>query len=218
MVNAVHDWSNGWIKEGHYISYFAEGTEYYEQVKARDFAHYVYDWHEVIAAGVESGPTVPQLLELTKSYDVSTRRNQIWQVIFGIKGQGYVYVELPTDLHRHGIPKAAKPNPNLRTVSHYEEWMSTFIEPTFLTEHFMIRPTLDRINFSVYNPNAQALLDFKLRFMINKMETLRLGQVQNNIVTPTEETWRDIMDKLHKQLIPCRPLSLYPVRAPAEAR
>ena len=72
-------------------------------------------------------------------------------MIFGIKGQIYIYIELPTDIARHGIPKRAKPSSDLREVGQFEEYMSSFHEPTFLTEHFMMRPDTQQIDFSAYN-------------------------------------------------------------------
>lgn len=211
------DWSDGWIKEGYFLNYLKDGIFYYEHVMMRDFGHWEYDWFETIHALSESGPRVPELLEITKGYDAATSSNQIWQLIFGIKGQAYIYVEFPTDIHRHGIPKVPKPSSTMRRVSHFEEWMSPFDEPTFITEKFMLRPDLDRINLSAYNPNNQAITDLTLNFFINKMITERVGTVTNGVQEPEKERWRETLDKLYKRLIPVRPISLYPVRAPAEA-
>ena len=108
------EWSQGWIKTGFFISYYMEGVKYYEYVVARDFAHYVYTWHESVAPGEESGPTVISNLLITRGYDSKTNLNRIWQVIFGIRGEVYVYVELPTDIHRHGLPKIPKPTTEMK--------------------------------------------------------------------------------------------------------
>jgi len=211
------DWSDGWIKEGYFISYLKDGVFYYEHVLMRDFAHWEFDWYETVDANSSSGPHVPEQLEITKGYDSTTNTNHIWQLIFGIKGQAYIYIELPTDIHRHGIPKVPKPSSDWRRVSHFEEWMSPFDEPSFITEHFMLRPDLDRINISVYNPNDQDLTDLTLNFFINKMITERVGTVTNGRQTPSSARWTETLDKLYRRLIPVRPISLYPVRAPAEA-
>ena len=218
------EWSDGWIKEGYFISYLKDGVHYFEYVLMRDFGHYEWEWGyppeaapQTILAGQESGPYVPDYLELTKAYDEKTKLNQIWQVIWGMKGQVLLYVELPTDTHRHGIPKVPKPRTNLRRVSHFEEWMSPFDEPCFITEHFMMRPDLDRINFSAYNPNAQDEPDLVLNFFLNKMVTERIGTVTNGVQEPTSDKWSETLDKLYRRLIPVRPISLYPVMAPAEA-
>lgn len=217
VTDALKNWSDGWIKEGHFISYLVEGTWYYEQVVQRDFAHWEYPWFETIASGVESGPQIPADLEITKGYDEVSNTNQIWQIIWGMKGQVLLYVELPTDTHRHGIPKQPKPNSLNRRTSHFEEWMSPYDEPSFITEHFLMRPDVDRINLSAYNEEPQAETDLMLNFFINKMKTERLGTASNGTVNATKDKWADVLDKLYRRQIPCRPISLYPVTAPAEA-
>lgn len=215
----MKDWSCGWIKEGHFISYNVDRISYFEYVVQRDFAHWEYPWFETIQPGIESGPQVPADLEITKSYNELTFENQIWQLIWGMKGQVLLYVELPTDTHRHGIPKQPKPNAVNRRTSHYEEWMSPYDEPSFITEHFLMRPDVDRINFSAYNNQPQAETDLMLNFFINKMKTDRIGTVDtvSGATATTRDKWADTLDKLARRQIPCRPISLYPVTAPAEA-
>lgn len=226
------EWSD-WIREGYFISYEHEGVRCYEHVISRDFAHWVLMW-DSIASGQESGPTVPPYLEITKGYDRRTNTNQFWQLIFGIVGQVYVYIELPTDLHRHGIPKLTKPSSADRAISHFEEWMSPYLEPTFITEHIMMRPGYDRINISMYNPTAITITP-RLNFMIAKFITERVGTQEGSmLLTPTVEgdpadpavkrkndllkaRWQETLEKLYKRQIPHRPLTLEPVRAPAEA-
>jgi len=211
------DWSDGWLKEGFYISYIREGTRYYEHIIQRDMAHWEYPWPETITSLADSGPYTPDDLEITRGYKAETNLNHIWQLIFGIKGQVYIYVELPTDLHRHGISKVPKPSPSMRQVSHFEEWMSPFMEPTFITEHFLMRPDCPQMSLSAYNPNAINLTDVRLNFFISKMITETIGVATNNALTPKKERFREILEKLHKQLVPCTPISILPVSMPAEA-
>jgi hypothetical protein len=208
------EWSHGWLLEGMFISYVRNRTRYYEYVIARDIAHYEYEWHETIQAGKTSGPKVPDYLVVTLGYDEATNENQIWQLIFGIKGQVYIYIELPTDLHRHGLPKVPKPTPDLRQISHFEEWMSPYQQPSFVTEHFMLKPGLDRIAFSAYNPQD---IDIKpwLNIFVNKMITERIGTEYEGVLTPTANRYKEILEKLYKRLVPHRPITLMPVRAPA---
>ena len=110
----------------------------------------------------------------------------MWQMIFGIKGQIYIYIELPTDLHRHGLAKRAKPSSDLREVSHFEEYMSSFHEPTFLTEHFMMRPETFKIDFSAYNPQSITMRNIRLNIMINKMIPERIGSLDNMALSCAE--------------------------------
>lgn len=224
-----NEWSEGWIKEGFYISYVREGIEYFEHVSQRDFGHWEYDWPETIISHATSGPLVPADLEITRGYDFSNNTNQIWQVIFGIKGQVFIYIELPTDLHRHGIPKVPKPSSTIRRVSHFTEWMSPFTEPSFITEHFMMRPDTIHIAFDAYNPGEINHTDVTLNIMINKMVTERIGTneygILNTPIIPNnpnmtqklKDRWMETLTKLYKRQIPHRPITIQPVRAPAEA-
>jgi len=219
------EWSEGWIKEGHFISYVREATRYYEYVLARDLAHYEYPFGaENISDGPTSiptldtlGPFTPNWLEITKGYNKEKNTNQVWQMIFGINAEVYIYVELPTDTHRHGFPKIPKPSATVRRVSHLEEWMSSFMEPTFITEHFLMRPDCSQVALSAYNPQAIDITDLKLNFFISKLVAERIGTVERGVQTPASEAWRDVLDKLYRRLIPHRPITLLPVTMPAEA-
>ncbi len=219
------DWSAGWILDGQNISYMREGVTYFEKIVKRDLGHWEYNWHETITNGTESGPEVPALLEITRGYNKATHLNYLWQLIFGIKGQVYIYIELPTDTHRHGIPKRPKPGSVQWTVSHFEDWMSPFHEPSFLTEHFLMRPDTDRINLSAYNPEAtyvtSGMRSVILNFFINKMVSERIGTAHHDdsglVLTPTRPAFRETLEKMYKHQIPVRPITLLPVRMPAEA-
>jgi hypothetical protein len=211
------EWSEGWVKEGYYISYLVDNITYYERVIMRDFAHYVYAWPETITAGETSEGQIPEDLEVTRGYDPKTNLNHIWQMIFGIKGQAYIYIQLPTDVKRHGT--AVKPwhSRELREVAHFEEWMSPFHEPSFITEHWLKRPETYRISFDAYNPNDIALTDLKLNFFINKLVTERIGTEEKGELVATQPRFEDVLKKLSQRQIPCRPISIMPVRLPAAA-
>lgn len=219
------DWSDGWIKNGHFLSYRKAMIIYYEHVSRRELSHYEWDWSDAeghaqaIPALDSRGPVIPSFLEVTQEYDPDTKENRIWQLIFGLSAQALIYIQLPADTDRHGLPKIPKPRDDMRRVCHFEDWMSPFDEPTFLTEHFMMRPGLDRIAFEAYNPNEQAIQagDFTLNFFVNRMVTERVGTVKNGVLSPTSDRWRETLDKLYKRLIPVRPITLYPVQAAAEA-
>jgi len=215
------EWSDGWLREGYYLSYMREGVVYYERVVMRDLAHYEYPWPETVPAGETSGPFVPDKLQVTRGYDPRTNLNRIWQLIFGIKGEALIYVELPTDLKRHGLPKQPWHTKEVREVAHFEEWMSPFHEPSFLTEHFMLRPDAYRIDFSAYNPQDIDLTDLRLNIFIAKMVTERIGTETYTEVgvalTPTRPRFKEVLDKLYRRLVYHRPITIMPVRAPAEA-
>lgn len=219
------EWSS-WLREGYFISYVRNSIRYYEYILYRDLAHYVYEWHETIQPYTESGPYVPGNITMTLGYEPDTFHNRIWQMIFGIKSQAYIYIEMPTDTHRHGLPKIPKPSSVIREVSHFEEWMSDFHEPSFVTEHIMMKPGYDRINFEAYNPSAIALKPY-LNVFIAKLTTERVGTERYGVlrtpVAPSDaeltelmrKKWAETLEKLYKGQIPQRPLTLAPVRAPA---
>ncbi len=219
------EWSS-WLREGYFISYVRNGIRYYEYILFRDLAHYVYEWHETVQPGATSGPYVPANIVMTLGYDPDTFMNRIWQIIFGIKGQAYIYLELPTDTHRHGLPKIPKPSSVIREVSHFEEWMSDFHEPSFVTEHIMMKPGYDRINFEAYNPHDIAIKPY-LNVFIAKLTTERVGTERYGVlrtpVAPDDAEltelmrikWAETLEKLYKGQIPQRLLTLSPVRAPA---
>jgi len=215
------NWSDGWLREGYYLSYMREGVTYYERVIMRDLAHFEYVWPETVPAGETSEGKIPDKLQVTRGYDPKTKLNRIWQLIFGIKGQAYIYVQLPTDAKRHGIPKQPWHSKELREVAHFEEWMSPFKEPTFLTEHFMIRPETHRISFDAYNPQDIDLTDLRLNFFIAKLVTERIGSEGYTevgvVLEPTRPRFKEILDKLYRRLVYCRPITILPVRAPAVA-
>ena len=223
------NWTEGWLKEGYYLSYEREGVTIYEYVKARDWAHYVYTWPETVTVGEASEGQIPDDLELTRGYDSTTNLNHIWQVIFGIKGQAYIYIQLPTDVKRHGTAKRPWHSNAFREVAHFEEWMSPYHEPTFVTEHFMVRPETYRLSFDAYNPESIDLTDLRLNFIIAKLVTERVGTEEyGELSTPVIEgspektrkiksKWEDTLSKLYRKQIPSRPITILPVRLPAEA-
>lgn len=223
-----HSWAE-WLKEGHYLSYLRDGTRYYESILFRDFAHWEYNWPERITTLTESGPYIPDDLEITRGYDPKTNHNQIWQFLIGIETQAYIYIELPTELHRHGIPKQPKPGTSIREVSHYEEYMSPFVEPSFITEHFLMRPDCLQIAFSAYNPTSITIRP-RLNIVMAKLVTERVGTEEEGELSTVDfgkgfekktarvqSRWSKTLELLYKGQIPCRPLTLYPIRAPAEA-
>jgi hypothetical protein len=217
----INSW-DAWLKEGQFVSYTRDNVRYYEQILYRDLARYVYHWPETVIAGSTSGPFVPSDIEITRGYDKTTGLNRIWQLIFGIKGQAYIYVQLPTDINRHGIPKVARPSAAHRDVAHFEEWMTPFREPSFITTHYLMRPDTLDIAFEAYNPETSDIPDLKLNVLMANMVTERIGteyvdDAGSNRVTADKPKFEEIINKLYRRVVPFRPLTIMPVRAPAES-
>jgi len=59
----------------------------------------------------------------------------------------------------------------------------------------------------------------RLNIMLNKLMTERIGTVEDGVPKTAngKAIYADVLDKLWRQTIPCRPISPLPVRAPAEA-
>jgi len=205
-------WSPGWLVEGHFISFEdpVERVTRYAFIKRREFADYEYTWPESIAPGETSGPHTIGYLEPT----VNLR--QCFQIVFGVKGEAWIYVNLPVDVARHGLPKIPKPTAAVREVAFYTQHMSPFDQPSWVTEHFLIRPITTFIALTAYNPTGIAVTP-RIRFLVNKLELELLGYEKEGELHPAEPRYEEVLDKLHRRVIPHRPLSLMPVRAPAEA-
>lgn len=185
-------------------------------VKRRDIAHIEYEWEESIATVTESGPVTISDLEVTTPW------TQMHQIIFGVMPQCYVYVQLPTDIERHGLPKRPKHTSAYWTVSHFGMHDSPFDNPSWNTEHFMQRPIDPYIALTIYN-KLEISITPQLNFFINKMELEHIGDEQADGTLEVAKDasgrpimkWQETLEKLSKRMIPHRPITLLPVRAPA---
>lgn len=198
-----------WLEEGYFYSYLQEKTRFYFMVYSRDFAHVEYQWPNTIATLTLDGPVTPADLETTDT-------KQIWQIIFGITPQCRIYVSMPTETARHGVAKKPQWTTTFSTVGHFEAEMSQWEQPSWITEHFMVRPITTFIAFTCYNPNVITIRP-RLNFYIAKCDMEPIGSEYNGVLTPASNRYSETLEKLYKRLIPHRPLTLLPVRAPAEA-
>lgn len=172
-----------WIAEGHFISVLSTvdaGARKYFFVKSREFSHYEYEWAQTIGALSFDGPRTINNLENTAKADT-----QIWQLIFGIDKQVYVYVHVPVDVDRHGVAKVPRQTAAFRTVGHYDGWMSPWMQPSWVTEHFLIRPDTPFIAVSCYNPQAITLTP-RLNFFINKLDLEKLGEEKEGLLIASD--------------------------------
>lgn len=199
-----------WLIEGHFLSFLYEKSQRkYYMVARRDIAHYEYEWASEIDSDEESGATTLSDLEATIPW------TQIHQLIWGVRPQCYIYVSLPTDIERHGIPKRATHTSAYRTVAHFGMHDSPFDCPSWNTEHFMQRPINPYIAFNIYNKTEIPITPV-LNFWINKMELEHIGdEAADGAQTPAKPKFAETLDRLCKRMIPHRPITLLPVRAPS---
>lgn len=228
MFDAVQDWT-GWIKEGHFLSYKLGFIKKYFYVEAVEFAHIEYEWAEEIDATTASGPYSMNDLEITRLSDPEAKGHygllgQIWQIIFGIRTQVLIYVQLPTDVERHGVPKRPKATSAFRNVGHYRKWMSPWYAPSFITEHFLIREFSPLISLSAYNPQVIALTP-EINFFIAKLAVEKIGEYNPEMsrdtpgwpLKPVKPEYMETLRKLDSKIKPCRPITVLAVKSPATA-
>ena len=212
MSEPIETWA-GWLREGYFYSYREQQVRKFFNILHRDWAHFEYTWPETVASGGMSGPFTVDDLETTKE-------NQIWQVIFGISHDVYIYTHVPTDVDRHGVAKVPRPTTNLREVGHFRMQDSWFDKPSFITEHFLLKPEVPYIAFSLYNPQNIAFQEdynpVKLNIYIAKCEMEWIGEEMKGQLVPADGRFQETLDKLYRRIIPHRPLTLMPLRAPAK--
>ena len=213
MIETSFDSWSEFLKEGHFYSFREQDVRKYFNVLFRDLGRIEYHWDEDVAPGAVSGPVTIADLETTKE-------NQLWQVIFGVNVDVYVYVHIPTDIDRHGVAIKPKQTATLREVGLYRMQDSWWDKPSFITEHFLLKPEVPYIAFSVYNPRnitfRHAYNPIKLNFYIAKCEMEWIGETLKNVQNPADARFAETLDKLHRRVIPHRPITLVPLRAPAK--
>lgn len=206
-----------WLKEGHFISLRKSTCEHaYYTISQRELARYEWEWANPINPLTLDGPNTVSDMEIT-----AEEGEQLWQFIFGFDKQVFVSVQLPTDIDRHGVAKRPKMTTSYPYVGNYEVYMSPFDCPSFITEHFLSRPDCQYPAFTIYNPLGVAVTPH-FNFLINKLMLEKIGEevLQGTRIAlqPAQPCFAEVLDKLYRRVIPNRPITLYPVRAPAEAR
>jgi len=211
-LTGYEEWA-GWLKEGRFYSYREQQERHYFMVLFRDWAHFEYTWEETVEPDSFSGPVTITNLETTKE-------NQIWQVIFGLSHDVRMYVHVPTDIDRHGVAKRPRQTSGFRPVGHYGIQDSFWDRPSFVTEHFLLKPEAPYIAFSVHNPrNIAFQADYnplRLNFYFAKCEMERIGTVTKGVQNAATPRFTETLDKLYRRVIAHRPLTLVPLRAPAK--
>ena len=212
MSEPIEAWS-GFLREGYFYSYLEQQVRKFFNVLYREWAHIEYTWEEDVAPYTVSGPVVLGNLETTKE-------NQIWQVIFGISNDVYIYTHVPTDIDRHGVAKVPKQTSTLREVGHYRMKDSWWDKPSFATEHFLLKPEVPYMAFTAYNPQRITFREnynpIKLNIYVCKCEMEQIGEESKGQLQAADGRFNETLDKLYRRVIPHRPLTLVPVRAPAK--
>ena len=211
-------WSK-WLVEGNYFSYYDQVVKKYFFVKRRDFAHYEWEWGfpevpaeaRVVSSMTPSGPYICPHVKPTKP-------SQVYQFIWGQKPDVWIYVELPTQTKRHGLPLRRWPNKMLREVAHFTQQMSPYDRPSFITEHFLVPKLCDLAEYTCFNPLDIDVIPY-MNFYVNKINAEHIGDEyvkdETLVLEPAKSYYTEILDRLHRKLVYHRPITLMGVVAPA---
>jgi hypothetical protein len=214
-----------WQKECNFISYLYEGARHYYHILRRDWSHIEVDWPNTVDTLTSDGPHIFNDVQPTEA-------DKPFQVIFGFQPQGMIYVNLPQETMRHGVPRRPTMTAAYRPVAHYRSWETPYYQPSWITEHWLFAKFLPFAGYTYYN-TEDITLQPTLNFYLGKCELEHIGDVwvteeagrdaqgrqvttQRYEVQPAESPrFDDLLMKLHQRLIPSRPLTLQPVRSMA---
>ena len=218
-------WTGRWLLEGDFLSFWEETYERFFFVRRRDFAHLEWEFgypdiaeaDRPIAPGETGGPYTFEGIKPTM-WSEKTNIFQIYQWIAGIKPDVKWYIQLPSEQKRHGTPKLPWPKKGYPEIAHFTMQMSPFDRPTFFTEHFLVPKLCDTAGIEVYNPLPITVTPY-FNFYINKLELEFIGDVtQAGERIPASTRYTDVLENLYRKVAKYRPITLFPVSAPAAQR
>lgn len=154
----------GWLKQGYRIGikYMNTPEKFYFITNTKP-ARYVHKWSKDITLDNVSGPENITKLE-------PGRKEVLYQTIFGIKPNVYIYTNLPADTRLGGIAEEAEARSGFREIGAITQDMSIFDAPDFVTEMFLMKDTTQEYPFLyAYNPTNRTLRP-SLNFLINKCD------------------------------------------------
>lgn len=178
------------------------GVKKFYHVEQAEYSRYVWRWQtsagadDAVTSGAEEGP---QNIENLKPLSL----DHLFEVVFGIKGPAYVYLNLPLETRLWGTSKVPIATSSNRRVGYLTQEDSPWEDPSERSLFYLQKGgSFEYPSFTVYNPiNKEVVPEFK--FEIAKCR----------IVPVTEP---ETLDKLQKKLIPYRPVhmgGLAPVRS-----
>ncbi|MBA7489853.1 hypothetical protein ES702_00387 [subsurface metagenome] len=225
-------WTPRFLYEGDRFSFIDPTAEppmrRYYRVRRRDFGHieWEFGWPDIeaadrpIAPGQVAGPYGFEAIKPT-TWSEPKKQGQMFQWIAGIKPDVKWYIQIPSDVKRHGTPKMPWPKKNYPEVAHFTMQMSPFDRPTFWTEHFLLPKLCDVFGIEVYNPLPITVLPF-FNFYLNKLDIELIGDVtytdEGIVKIAAHSYYEELLDCLHKGLKFARPITLFGVQGAAAAR
>lgn len=147
-----------------------------------------FRWPKDVAINTEDGPQ--NITNLKPGRD-----DVFYQVIFGIRPDAWIYINIPVDTRLGGVAEEAIARTTLREIGAITQDMSPIKSPDFVTEMLLQRGTsYEYPALFAYNPTNKALRP-ELEFRINKVE-------------PVEITDPETVDLMKKKRLTYRPFSL----------
>lgn len=164
-----------------------EVPEKFYFVKNAEPGFYVYRWTKDVASNAESGPENIEDLE-------PGRRDVLYQVIFGIKPNVYIYIAIPADTRLYGVAEEAIPREGFREVGAITQDMSPYKNPDFITELFLMKDTsYEYPALYAYNPNNKPVRPV-IRFIVNKIEMEEITEAETiELMKKKRITYRPIV-------------------------
>lgn len=169
------------------VNELGEGEKFYF-VKVSKISKYAYKWPVDIAVNTEDGPRNIDKLE-------PGRADVFYQVIFGIKPNAWIYINIPADTRLGGIAEESIARTGFREIGAITQDMSPYKNPDFVTELVLQKDTsYEYPALYGYNPTNLPLRP-EIKFLVNKIE-------------PEPITDPETIDLMKKRRIVFRPMTL----------
>lgn len=149
---------------------------------------YTFKWTKDIVINSEDGP---QNIDKLKP----GRTDVFYQVIFGIRPNAWIYINIPADTRLAGIAEESIARTGFREIGAITQDMSPFKSPDFVTEMILQKDTSYEFPALFgYNPTNKPIRP-EIEFRVNKIE-------------PVEITDQETIDMMKKKRLTYRPLTL----------
>ena len=176
-----------WISEGHFLKIYDK----FYYVDAAEVGFYEYTWSKSIDANTLSDP---EDIEDLKPISL----DRLFQCAFGVEEGVLAYINIPADKARFGTEKKPSQDSNNRRIGWIDYNSSPYEDPSLERTEFFTQKegSFEYPRITIYNQLARRIKPH-IFFMINRMKLIQIGEEE-----------KELLQKLHKKLIPSRPLTL----------
>jgi len=186
----MHDF----LKEGYFIKMakVEDAVEQFYFISRASPQKYVYRWQSTSGADAPIDPGIEDgQYNIT---DLKTNNmNYLLEVVFGIKGPAYIYLNLPLETRRFGTDQVPISSSSKRRVGYLTQEDSPWEDPSSVTVHYLMKGgSFEYPALTAYNPHNKAIVP-EIKFLI-------MACLLEQVSEP------DVLDKLSRKLIPYRPI------------